>query len=661
MRPLVSSGRLLIALLISPVLASAANPRATEKGLLPIDDFAQLAVVGGMRMSPDGKAIAYTAAADQKYAIIIKELDTGKVQGVDDGYSPQWVNSGRIVFGASAVRAEGLVAIDRNGNNYTPLLGRARQNVRHETQTIIWGGVIFRDFPDPAKTDHVLLQQFDYPDYVGRYAIQLSFPHVMDMDTRSGNFQRSVENPGGVIRWLPDAQGRVLVGTDFSKGKTRVIHRKDEKSPWRVPAGLDWATRALEIQGLSADAKTLYLSRITANGKSALYSYDLVKEQMGEVILAHDHYDILPIDGSGGGELILAPRTREVLGVSYNTDLPRVAWFDQEMAAIQASLDKALPERINTIADMNNDRNRFLVRSWSARDPGTYYVFDLVKQNLTPVMPAMPWIKPERMAEMMPISYTSRDGLTIRGYLTVPVGHAAKNLPLVVLPHGGPFARDGYSYNPDVQFLANRGYAVLQVNYRGSTGFGRDFLEKGMRHVGREMIDDITDGAKWAVKKHVADPDRIAIMGWSYGGYAALMGVIREPKLFRCAIDLAGVTDWKSLLKYDAEVSPHSVEATRDFIGDYKADAADLDDISPVNHVDAIQVPLLLVYSKSDDTVHYDQATAITKALDKAGKPYEFMSKFNEGHGFHEKKHRVALYQTIEAFLAKNMGPAAGP
>lgn len=655
MRLPVSFGWLLAAWLISPVLASAANQTAAETGELPIKDFAQLPVVGGMRMSPDGKAIAYTASADQKTAIVIKDLDTGKVQGVDDGYSPQWVNSERLMFGGG-----GLGAVDRDGNNYTPLLGRARQNVRHEVQTIIWGGIIFRDFPDPAKTDHVLLQQFDYPDYVGRYAIQLSFPHVMDMDTRSGNFQRSVENPGGVIRWLPDAQGRVLVGTDFSKGNTRVIYRPDEKSPWRVPAGLDWAKRAMEIQGLSADAKTLYLSRITANGKSALYSYDLVKEQMGDVILAHDHYDILPIDG-GGGDLLLAPRTREVLGVSYNTDLPRVAWFDQQMASIQASLDKALPERINTITDMDNNRNRFLVVSWSARDPGTYYVFDLVKKSLTPVMPAMPWIKPERMAEMMPISYKSRDGLTIRGYLTVPVGHAAKNLPLVVLPHGGPFVRDGYRYDPDVQFLANRGYAVLQVNYRGSTGFGRDFLEKGMRHVGREMIDDITDGAKWAIAKHVADPNRVAIMGWSYGGYAALMGVIREPKLFRCAIDLAGVTDWKALLKYDAEVSPHSVDATRDFIGDYKADAADLDDISPVNHVDAIQVPLLLVYSKGDDTVHYDQATAITKALDKAGKPYEFMSKFNEGHGFRETKHRAALYQTIETFLAKNMGAVAGP
>jgi len=173
------------------------------------------------------------------------------------------------------------------------------------------------------------------------------------------------------------------------------------------------------------------------------------------------------------------------------------------------------------------------------------------------------------------------------------------------------------------------------------------------------LLDDITDGAKWAIAKGIADPDRIAIMGWGFGGYAALMGVIREPELYRCAIDLAGITDWKALLKYDFEVSPSSRAANRDFIGDFETDANELDDISPVNHVDRIRVPLLLAYGRDDTIVPFDQAKLITKALDKARIPYELMAKFDEGHGFYYIKNRIALYERIEEFLAKNMSPRA--
>ncbi|QYM79124.1 S9 family peptidase [Horticoccus luteus] len=653
MRPLVSSGWLLAALLISPVLASAANQPAPP-ALVPIEDFAQTPIVSGMRMSPDGKAVAYTASADQKTAIVIKDLDTGKVSGVDDGWAPTWVNDGRIAFGGN-----GFAAIDRDGSNYKGLAGRARQMETHQVDGLLVApSPIFSEFTTKANKDDVLLLQYDYPNWRGRYSIILSFPHVLRMDTRSGGFMRMVENPGDVMGWGLDASGVVRVGVEYNKGLYRVLYRDDAKQGWRVLKGLDWERRGTSVRGMSADGKQLYLGRISDNGKWALYTYDIADEKMGEMLLGHAKYDIGSFDGDGS-ELMLARQTRELLGVRYVAEIPKTQWFDQQMASIQAALDKSLPERINTITDMDVARQRFLVNSSSARDPGTYYVFDLGKQQLTPVMATMPWIKPDQMAEMIPITYKSRDGLPIHGFLTLPAGRGTKKLPLVVMPHGGPFVRETYRFNPDVQFLANRGYAVLQMNFRGSPGFGQAFLDAGKHQVGTGMIDDITDGAKWAIAKGIADPDRVAIMGWSYGGYAALMGVIREPKLFRCAIDLAGVTDWKAILKYDNEVSPNSLPYTRDYIGDFQKDAAALDDISPVYHADAIQVPLLLVYSKSDDTVHYDQATAITKALDKAGKPYEFMAKFNEGHGFYEKKHRVALYQTIEAFLAKNMGPAA--
>jgi dipeptidyl aminopeptidase/acylaminoacyl peptidase len=300
------------------------------------------------------------------------------------------------------------------------------------------------------------------------------------------------------------------------------------------------------------------------------------------------------------------------------------------------------------------------VFSWSAKDPGSYYIFDLDKKQLQPLFATCPWIKPEQMAEVYPISYKSRDGLVIHGYLTVPAGKEPKNLPLVVFPHGGPFARDSWGFHSDPQFLASRGYAVLQMNYRGSPGFGESFFEKGHRHIGREMQDDITDGTRWAIAQGIADPHRIAIMGWSFGGYSVLMGLTREPELYRCGIDLAGVTDWKAILNYDLEISTFGKEEMADLLGDPGKDAADLNEISPVNHVDKIRAPLLFVYSKDDTTVPFEQARLLRDALDKAHKPYEFVSKFNEGHGFYTYEHRLELYQRIDKFLAANMGPVAG-
>jgi dipeptidyl aminopeptidase/acylaminoacyl peptidase len=307
---------------------------------------------------------------------------------------------------------------------------------------------------------------------------------------------------------------------------------------------------------------------------------------------------------------------------------------------------------------MSDDLKKLVVFSWSAKDPGSYYIFDLEKKQLKPLFATCPWIKPEQMADVYPISYKSRDGLVIHGYLTVPAGQEPKNLPMVVFPHGGPFSRDIWEFDRDTQFLASRGYAVLQMNYRGSPGYGEDFYVKGQRHIGRELQDDITDGTKWAIAQGIADPHRIAIMGWSFGGYSALMGAIREPNLYRCAIDLSGVTDWVALLKYQRTVTEgFGDDENAEMIGDPIKDAADLADISPVNHADKIAVPLLLVYSKDDRVVPFEQARLMKAALDSAHRSCELITKRNEGHGFYKYDHRLELYQQIDKFLAANMTP----
>ncbi|MFI5358057.1 MAG: alpha/beta hydrolase family protein, partial [Opitutales bacterium] len=405
---------------------------------------------------------------------------------------------------------------------------------------------------------------------------------------------------------------------------------------------------------------TLYVTTITPAGTWGVYAYDLQKQKLGDMLVGHDSFDILrneiTADGHSIERMVFAPKTHELLGIQYVTDVPKVVWFDPMLASVQEALDHGLPNKVNSIVEMSDDLKKLVVFSWSAKDPGAYYIFDLNKKQLKPLFATEPWIKPDQMAEVYPISYKSRDGLVIHGYLTVPAGKEPKNLPMVVFPHGGPFGRDSWGFNHDAQFLASRGYAVLQMNYRGSPGYGEELYEKGQRHIGRELQDDITDGTRWTIAQGIADPHRIAIMGWSFGGYSTLMGLIREPDLYRCGVDLAGVTDWRALLKYDQTVSNNfGNETTAEMIGDPDKDAADPADISPVNHMDRIRAPLLLVYSKDDKTVPFEQARLLRDALDQAHKPYEFISKFNEGHGFYTYDHRLELYQRIDKFLAENM------
>jgi dipeptidyl aminopeptidase/acylaminoacyl peptidase len=259
------------------------------------------------------------------------------------------------------------------------------------------------------------------------------------------------------------------------------------------------------------------------------------------------------------------------------------------------------------------------------------------------------------MAEMKPIQYKARDGLTIHGYLTVPKGSSGKNLPLIVNPHGGPELRDNWVFDPEVQFLANRGYAVLRVNFRGSTGYGKSFVKAGFKEWGRKQQDDITDGVKWAIAQGIADPKRICIFGASYGGFAALTGLEQTPELYRCGISYAGVIDVQRNFKSIERNLKIVQAALADMLGEAKTDASYWKEISPINHVDKIQVPVFLAYSEYDPKIPIATARDLAKALKKRGKLYDFMVKDNEAHGFHQEVNRIEFYKKVDQFLKANL------
>ena len=641
------------------LLAIAALIATTNAEPLPVEVFAQPAAFVDMSLSWDGKFVAYKAEFEDAERVFIRELASKEVVGVDMPpaanlfgriHGMAWISTKRLV-----VRSHmGLVAIDRDGEDYTMLTGGARiYGVnRQDNQRIYSGGILHvgRD----AESDNVYIEEFDEP-VAGRVSaggwLGLYHPNIIRMNTRTGNFMREEENPGDFANWTLDRKGVPRLATRIKGNKRLVMYRDDPRSPWRQLNALGQEIDDALPLAFSQDGRQLYVSAVGAGGRYGVYHFDPATDRLGELMLEHALYDIAP---SNSGGVILAPDGR-LIGVNYYTEIPRTYWIDPDFAAIQQQIDQAVPKSVNRIVSISNDEQKLLVIARSARNPGTYYLFDRAQQTLAKFIDVMPWVNPDLMAEVLPFKFKARDGLQLNGYLTVPPGREMKALPMVVLVHGGPWSRDRYGFDPQVQFLANRGYAVLQVNYRGSTGYGREHLRKGFREVGMGIQNDIEDATRFAIRKGIADPRRIAIMGGSFGGYSTLMGLIRTPDLYRCGIDIAGVTEWAKIVKHGATLNPDSIAFSVDRIGDPVRDAEMLRAISPVYHVDKITAPLLIVHGRDDATVPFEQAKALVAELERAGKSYELMAKFNEPHGINNFKNRIELFQRIETFLARHM------
>ena len=638
---------------------------------MPVESFAKLQAVYHPTISRDGQYLTYSVLADAYYrdfamAIAFRNLVTGKVNGVASGdleaaIDPRWVANDRIVYG-------NLSGIDRDGKNYKGLNGFAR--FYHvpgamDTERFNLGAIIYRRFTGKQE-GNVLMLAYDSSTETETKAGWF-YPSVVNMDTRTGVITVAVKNPGKVVGWLPGNNGVILAGVEHDGDASKVIFRENESAPWRPLPGLEQVKPTIGLQGFSADGHILYVSLPSPVGTWGVYAYDLQKQQLGDLVAGHDHYDVLRnrlwADGHILDQMVFSPQTREMLGVQFVADKPKSVWFDPTLAAVQGALDHARPDRTNSIVDMSDDLKKFVVFSWAAKDPGTYYLFDLEKKQLQPLFAIMPWIKPEQMGEVYPFTYKSRDGLAIHGYLTVPAGKEPKNLPTVVMPYDGPLSRVNWEFNLDAQFLASRGYAVLQVNYRGSTGYGESFLEKGLGHIGREMQDDITDGTRWAIAQGISDPRRIAILGrGNIAGFCALMGLMRAPDLYRCGIDLAGITNWRTIAKNHQDILEYNSAAfifgqlqVVDLLGDDGKNDVTLSAISPVVYADQIRAPLLIIYDKDDTSQGYKQARYLRDALDKAHKRYE-TAKYKRPTALLFDD-RVDLYKKIELFLAQNMTP----
>jgi dipeptidyl aminopeptidase/acylaminoacyl peptidase len=337
--------------------------------------------------------------------------------------------------------------------------------------------------------------------------------------------------------------------------------------------------------------------------------------------------------------------------------IPEQVYLDERWKGIMAGIDQALPGAINGITSIDEEETVGVVVSYTSQQPPVYYLYDFENNALEWLADSRPWIKAEQMAEIKPIEFTSRDGMTMHGYLTVPKGSDGKNLPLVMHPHGGPEARDGWYFNPAIQFLANRGYAVLQVNFRGSTGFGHEHWKSSKKQWGQTMQNDVTDAVMWAIDQGVADKGRVCIYGGSYGGYATMAGLTFTPDLYQCGINYVGVTDLPLLFKTAPDAWGASMERFKDMVGDPKKEKEFLEEWSPSNHADKIKAPVFMAYGLNDPRVNIRHARVMEDAMEDNNVEFELMVKKDEGHGFRKTENQHDFYGRMETFLAENLNP----
>jgi dipeptidyl aminopeptidase/acylaminoacyl peptidase len=463
----------------------------------------------------------------------------------------------------------------------------------------------------------------------------------------------------GVWSWFADSNGIVRVGADYEEHRTRIYYRAEAQGPLQL---VDNRRNSEDdsvidsVRFLSNTSRGIVITN-AETGRFAVYDYDFATNTRGAALFARPDVDVTRgIYNNDGG----------LDGVAYEDDRPRVHWLNPDLERLQARIDRTFPDHTNLILGRSRDGNRILVFSSAADDPGTYYVFDQAARRMEIFASPYSNLVGRRFAPVRAVTYHSRDGLDIPAYLTLPPGRPEHGLPLIVLPHGGPFVRDSWGFDPEVQFLASRGYAVLQPNYRGSTGYGRQFAERGYGQFGTGMIDDIDDGVDWLVHQGVADGARVCIMGASYGGYAALWGAMRNPQRYRCAISLAGPTDLPTMLRYDTRYF-----IARRYVGEWRRrvqgeQRMDLGAISPLRHPELLRVPTLIAHGERDTNVPADQSHRLLRALERAHVAnVESVFYPKSGHGFTDAGEAADFYRRVEAFLAAHnpadAGPAAAP
>ncbi len=660
--------KLSLALLLITVIVSTSF--ATSISPIAIENFTNLASSRDVLISPDGKHISVVLRKDGEDLLVVLDKKTMKPTGIfavkGDRKSVgkvYWVNENRLVYTVTQSYAWNktqfengeLLAVNVDGSEYKTIFGyksgKNQADKRIKTRQSDYG---HQEIIDLLKEDkkHILLSFYPWR-IKGDYWIanKKALPIIYKLNIYSGKKRKIGTLPLPLATGITDNLGAVRFATgENQQGDNLVFYRDSSKDKWS-PLVLDnFDGKNITPVSFSKDNESVYFLANVSKGTRALFLYSLKTKEVKE--LFHDKN----VDVS----LLIHDFTKKhIVAVGTDIDLPRYHYLDKTdfKSNLHKKLFKTFKGSDVIITSATNDENLAIVFVYADNNPGDYYLFDTKKLKAKHLFKSHPQLNSKQLATTQSISFPARDGMKINAYLTKPLFESDEKLPMVVLPHGGPYGvRDYWGYDWEVQLLASRGYAVLQVNFRGSGGFGTSFEELGHGNWGTTMQDDITDGTLEMIKQGIVDPSKVCIFGASYGAYAALTGAFREPDLYKCAIGSMGVYNLPMMFKKgDIPQDERGLNYLIEVLGD---DEEIQKQRSPVYNVSKIKAEVLIIHGARDNRAPIAQAKSLMKAFDKVGKKYQWLRLSDEAHGYYDDENRQRVYRKILEFLDQNIGKA---
>ncbi len=599
-----------------------------------VEDFFRNPEKTDFQLSPDGAYFSFTAPYERRKNVFVQKIGekeatrlTSEIDRDIGGYG--WANHRRILYIKDAAGDENyqLYAVDVDGDNpreLTPFEGVRIQMI---------------DMLEDIDDEIIIGMNKNNP--------QLFEPYRLNVNT--GMLTQLAENTDvmePIDSWMTDHEGKLRIATKVKNGTESVLmYRDSEEETFREILQTDFTESMSPLFFDFKSKQIVYAASNLGRDKTEIVQFDMrLGEEIGETIFSHPDVDVASLHYS---------KKRKVLTtITYTTDRMQRKFLDEQTKNTFEKLAKKLPGYEFGISSKSKAEDKLIIRTFTDRSLGSYYYYDTSNDELTKIADISPWLKEQDLAQMKPVQYKSRDGLTIHGYLTLPPNRE-NHLPIIINPHGGPWVRDVWGYNPEVQLFASRGYGVLQMNYRSSTGYGKAFFKAGFKEWGRKMQDDITDGVRWLIDQGIADPNRVIIYGGSYGGYAALAGVTFTPDLYCCGIDYVGVSNLFTFMKTIPPYWKPYLDMMYAMVGHPEEDVEAMRAASPVFHVERIKAPLFVIQGANDPRVNIDESDQIVRSLRARSIDVPYMVKYNEGHGFHNEENRFEVYKAALGFIAR--------
>ncbi len=613
--------------------------------VIAVNDFFKSPERSFYTISPDGKSLSYLKLQDKKQNLFVDDIATGKSTQITrvDGNNISnyfWVSDHELIYykdkdgpGRQSdifiVNVEGT--LERQLNEHVDNVKSAVNDAKLKTK--------MRVIKDQLIENKYLLVSSNKRDS--------TVFDVYRLNVRNGKMEMAARNPGNITNWITDAKGKLRLATSSDGVNQTLLYRENENQPFKPVITNNFKTKIEPIAFAESNPNLIYVISNVNRDKNALVQLDCKTGKESKVLFSSDTLNVVEAQYSKSKE--------RMAFVVCETWKKEKYYLDDSVKQFYTILDKFFPATEYKIVDRDKAENIYVIRTFTDRNPGSYYLYFAATGHLKKLSDFSPSIKEEEMCMMKPISFTSRDGVNIHGYLTLPLNKPAENLPVVVLPHNRPEGRDSWGYNAEVQFLANRGYAVFQVNYRGSSGYGKEFMAAGFKQWGCKIKNDINDGVKWLIDQKVADPKRIAIYGTGFGGYIALNSAYSSPGIYTCAASNSGVINLFSYLKAVPPFFKANLQMVYEVIGDPVTDVEHMRLVSPVFHADKIDIPVFIAQNVKDPRVNSGEVIHFVKELKKRNISVTYLEKDNNTFLVKSEETRQKLYLALEQFLNVNL------